>query len=70
MALGPGRYDDLATHCRERAEAEGVVLLVFSGRVGSGFSVQMTDPLLLVKLPEMLRSMADQIETDLRKGEL
>ena len=29
MAIGPGKYDDLATLVRERALAEGVLLIVF-----------------------------------------
>jgi hypothetical protein len=63
MTTGPGKYDDLCTYVREKAEALGVVVLVFDGNNGSGFSVQ-TPPSLAAALPAMLRDMADQIEAD------
>jgi hypothetical protein len=65
--LGPGKYDDLCTEVREKTGAESVILLVFDDNNGSGFSCQMTLPILL-RLPEMLRSMADQIEAERRQG--
>lgn len=68
MAQGPGRYDDLCTEVREKAQAEGVILVVIGGRVGSGFSVQVS-PEKLEELPEMLRVMATQIEADIFFGE-
>ncbi len=40
MAYGPGKYDDLATYVREKAEAKGVLILVLDGNRGSGFSAQ------------------------------
>ena len=40
MALGPGKYDALASLVRARSKAAGVVVMVFDGRQGSGFSVQ------------------------------
>lgn len=64
MAVGPGKYDDLATYVREKAEAKGVVLIVIGGPEGPGFSVQ-GDLATMVMLPSMLRAMADQIEADL-----
>jgi hypothetical protein len=65
LALGPGKYDDVVTDVREKLEAIGCILLVFEGKQGTGFSVQA--PLeLQLKLPQMLRSMADMIEGDLK----
>ena len=61
MALGPGKYDDLATWVREQAEARGVIVLVLDGKLGSGFSVQATLD-VTVRLPALLRHMADDIE--------
>jgi len=58
---GPGKYDQLATYVREQAQAEGVVVMVHRGDKGSGFSVQGPLPYLL-KLPELLRLVADAIE--------
>jgi hypothetical protein len=61
MALGPGKYDDLATYVREKAQAEGVVVVVFKGNKGGGFSVQSKAGLVL-PLPALLRTIADAIE--------
>lgn len=61
MAWGPGKYDDLASHVRGIAEAEGVLLLVFNGTRGSGFSAQLPLALTLT-LPTILRDIAQQIE--------
>ncbi len=64
MALGPGKYDDLATLVRDGAKAEGVIVIVLGGSKGSGFSVQAPD-VVMAQLPELLRTMADNIERDL-----
>lgn len=69
MAVGPGKYDDLASHVRHAARSRGVILLVLGGLRGSGFSVQADGPTTL-QLPSMLRDMADQIERDLKRGQL
>jgi hypothetical protein len=57
---GPGKYDELATHVRESAAAEGVVLVVFGGKRGHGMSVQATADLQR-NLPAILRDLADRI---------
>ena len=61
MPLGPGKYDDLATIVREQARAAGVMVMVFGGNLGEGFSIQAT-PELTSRLPELLRYIADEIE--------
>ena len=66
MALGPGKYDDLATLVRERATAQGVIVMVFGGKHGGGFSVQ-ADAATTLALPMLLRRVADDIERDLRR---
>jgi hypothetical protein len=64
VTTGPGKYDDLCTLVREKAEADGVVVLVFDGNKGSGFSVQ--GPVsLTTTLARLLRNMADEIDRDL-----
>lgn len=66
MSGGPGKYDDLCTAARDGAKAKGAILLVVEGDRGSGFSVQA--PLrIIVSLPNILRTMADQIEADNKK---
>ncbi len=61
MALGPGRYDDLATRVRKLAHARAVVVIVIEGDKGSGFSVQ-TAPEIVLSLPTLLRTVANDIE--------
>jgi hypothetical protein len=59
--MGPGRYDDAATAARKSTEAAGVLLFVFDGKHGTGFSAQIP-PLLVLRIPEILRRLADEIE--------
>ncbi len=67
--IGPGKYDGLCTEARQKAQARGAMLIIADGEVGWGFSCQL--PLdLLLKMPGMLRGVADQIEADLKKGKL
>jgi hypothetical protein len=63
MALGPGKYDDLCTLVRLQADADAAIVIVLGGRVGNGFDCQGS-PELILQLPGILRSIADQIETD------
>lgn len=63
MAIGPGKYDSFAIRVREETKARGVMLIVFGGEHGNGFSSQLPlEEMLLV--PTILRSVADQIERD------
>lgn len=69
MSIGPGKYDALCTEIREETKAQGVILMVFDGDQGCGFSVQAPFELTL-GLPSILRDLAQQIEDDLKKGKL
>ena len=62
--IGKGIYDDVCTAARESTAARGVVLIVFDGRQGHGFSVQ-ADAFVLGMLPEVLEDLARQIRRDL-----
>lgn len=64
MTVGPGKYDDEATLVQKRTNALGVILIVIGGDKGEGFACQATLEVTLA-LPAMLRSIADQIETDI-----
>lgn len=68
MALGPGKYDDVATYVRVATDAKAVVVIVIGGDKGSGFSIQaevgFVDGPILTKL---LRDLADEIEFDIKK---
>jgi hypothetical protein len=61
MSLGPGKYDELCTKAREDAKADGLVMIVLYGELGSGFSCQAT-PEITANLPQLLRTVAKQIE--------
>ena len=61
---GPGKYDDQATVVREATRADGVLLIVFNGVHGDGFSAQLPAH-LLIRIPAILRQTADQIDRQL-----
>lgn len=77
MARGPGKYDKLAERCITEADAEAVVLIVFSGNKGSGmsasvklvpeFEVAMRNLEVIARLPGVLRNVADHIEKDAKR---
>lgn len=62
--IGAGKYDAEATMVQESAKASAVLLIVIGGDRGAGFSCQATAD-VLVNLPAMLRSIADQLEGDI-----
>jgi hypothetical protein len=68
MAWGAGKYDDEVTKVRTNVGISddtggGVLLIIFNGNQGSGFSCQ-TDLPTLMALPEILESIAKQIRED------
>jgi hypothetical protein len=60
MAIGPGKYDDLAHYVLEQAQADGVIVIVINGARGHGMSVKAT-PEMARALPYLLRQLADGI---------
>lgn len=60
MAAGPGKYDDLCTMVREKAQAQCAIVIVIGGVNGSGFSCQ-ADLLTTARLPDILENMAAEI---------
>jgi hypothetical protein len=66
MALGPGKYDEVCTAVRKQTHAAGVVLVIISGDLGSGFSVQAPLPMTQA-LPDLLEQLAKDIR---ESGEL
>jgi hypothetical protein len=71
MALGPGKYDDLATYVRDQAgitdqTGGGVAVIVMGGNKGNGFSVQ-ADFVTSLKLVEALQSMVNQMRAGIPK---
>ena len=67
MGLGPGKYDDYCTILRHELKAKVALIAIVDGNKGTGFSVQSLDPHTLVILPQVLRQIADDIETDVKK---
>lgn len=63
--IGPGKYDDVATAAVQASGAmDGVLLIVFSGIYGHGFSAQLSVE-AMKRVPKTLREVADQVERDL-----
>jgi hypothetical protein len=60
--MGPGKYDAECTKVREAVRAKAVLLIVFEGNNGTGFSMQTIAPEMLAKVPGVLRIVADEIE--------
>jgi hypothetical protein len=69
MAIGPGSYDPALTQALKESKAHIGILIVGDGEHGPGFSVQ-ADLGALLMLPKVLRSVADQIEADMKDGKL
>ena len=64
MTEGPGKYDDVATIVRVATMSKAVIVVVFEGKFGSGFSVQSEGGDITKEMPYILRQMAEQIEKD------
>jgi hypothetical protein len=59
----PGKYDNICTLVRESSNAEGVIVIIFNGDCGSGFSVQCVEGLNL-EIPIILEKVADDIRKE------
>lgn len=66
VMIGPGKYDQLCTSVRVQSQAKTAIILIINGNKGSGFSMQTSDPREEERLPAILRTMADQIESDMK----
>jgi hypothetical protein len=64
---GPGKYDDIATIVRETTKADGILLIVFGGVHGQGFSAQLPAD-ILIAVPEILRDVARRIELQMTES--
>jgi hypothetical protein len=65
MGIGAGKYDDLCTHVREQAHAEGALVIVFDGDKGSGFSCQAPIE-YMHKIPAILEETIRQMRNDMK----
>lgn len=69
MPVGPGKYDDLCTYVREKANAQGAIVVIINGDRGAGFAVQ-ADLQTTLTLADMLEHMAKQIRESIAQGKL
>lgn len=63
MPIGPGKYDDVCTMVREQVgigDEGGVIVIVFGGNKGNGFSCQ-ADLGTTLGMPKVLEEVAQQI---------
>jgi hypothetical protein len=60
MPVGPGKYDDLCTLVREKAKADGAIVIIIRGEYGGGFSCQ-ADLATTAALPDILENIAKQM---------
>jgi len=63
-----GNYDDEAERLIKETQAAAVVLMVLDGTKGSGFSVSGVEgnrDSVIVRIPAILRHMADEIQKDI-----
>jgi hypothetical protein len=63
--LGPGKYDDIGTALIHGLKAEGVLLIVVKGALGSGTACKTTPEGRKV-FPCLLRKIADEMEKDFK----
>lgn len=62
--LGEGKYAAECNEILEKTKANSVIIMVFEGYAGNGFSAHVSTPYLM-RLPAVLRQVAAQIEADI-----
>lgn len=72
MPMGGGKYDELAIEVFKKSGGQAVVVIVVEGSRGSGVSIKEDFSVAggkyhIKKLPDLLRYVARQIESDLER---
>jgi hypothetical protein len=67
--IGGGKYENECYRALYDCAAAGVILCVFGGNKGNGFSVA-APPEICMKIPQILRSIADGIEQTTKAAKL
>lgn len=67
--LKAGAYDDIAVRVHKETKAEVVLLAIIGGRNGNGMSMTCLDPAIRMKMPSLLRKMADLLEQAKKNAE-
>ena len=70
MPMGPGKYDVACAVARTMTGGDGVILIVLGGKHGSGFSAQLPSLADNLRLPDILRQIADDIEESLKGAQV
>lgn len=67
--IGPGEYDKECEAIQRATDADSVIVMVFGGDRGVGFSMstKTTKMELVEAIPGILRKLADSIEADAKK---
>lgn len=66
-SIGGGKYEKECARALEDCAARGIILCVFGGNKGNGFSVA-APPEICMSIPSILRAMADGIEKAAKKA--
>lgn len=69
MTVGKGKYDNEASRVFKDTRAGAVVLMVIDGERGTGFSVLSSDRRVIRNLPDLLKSVASEIEPEVMRSE-
>lgn len=64
-----GKYGDEAKILLERTSALAALAIVIGGDRGTGWAIRLKLPELLPRVPELLRSLANEIENGGKKDE-
>jgi hypothetical protein len=64
MAKRDGKYDEEANELQRGLDADAVIVIVVGGERGNGVSLR-ADLQTMMQLPEVLRTIAGQIEADI-----
>lgn len=67
--IGPGKYGKILTLAISEARAKNGMLIILDGVSGPGFSCQL-EPKHIASIPELLRTIASEIEADLTRGKI
>lgn len=68
--IGPGKYDKDTENIIQRDGAQAVIIIVAGGVRGCGFSASFTPEFVgdgMQNMASVLRTVADQIEEDLKQ---
>lgn len=69
MPVGPGKYDKQMMKALKDCKANQGILIVLDGSVGSSFCCRLSHASSL-KMPALLRHIANDIEKEHKKGNL